>query len=277
MGIIVLLIVIGGSIGALVFSATKNIQAMSAKNILILLVDETNGNEVELGFGILTGGEPFLIEARTKIQGHALRDIFSSGSFESNCELLLGQGISGVYLERDGEVPQGGERFQLVITIPTSFFGELTSLVGKMDFKFGAGGELHVTRRLTANDMVMVLRSDAFSGMGIWRLDFVDPRTGRSFTREIDGEEYLNLLLFAPLIEDEEQALTLNKFISISGLQGAVSEKSKTDPAITGKVVESLMDNYKKGAIKVYPSNTVTRLVKYLPLAIPMAILNSES
>ncbi|MFQ5815500.1 MAG: hypothetical protein ACE5G7_03280, partial [Candidatus Hydrothermarchaeaceae archaeon] len=128
LGMISLLIVVGGGAGAVVISAAKNLQAMDGENILVLIVDETNRNEVELGLGMLAGrnGEtPFLVDTRTEVQGRIILDMFSSGSFESSCESLLGQEISGGYYEEEGA---GVERFQRVITIPTSLFGELAGL-----------------------------------------------------------------------------------------------------------------------------------------------------
>ncbi|MEE9564643.1 MAG: hypothetical protein V3V63_02930, partial [Candidatus Hydrothermarchaeaceae archaeon] len=55
-GIIVLFIVVAvGAIFTFV-SLTEDMESLGNQNMLILIVDETNKNEVEMGFGMMTEG-----------------------------------------------------------------------------------------------------------------------------------------------------------------------------------------------------------------------------
>jgi hypothetical protein len=281
LGIIILAFIIGGGLGGLLLSVAQNMQAINNENILILVLDETNGNEVELGFGILTKvveKEPFLIDPRTGVDGNVLRDSFTSGTYETNCKFLLGRELSGRYIARGVDESQRGfEGFQRVITVPISSLGKLIGPLEGIDFKFGEAGEMLITRRLTAGEVVMVLRTDDLSRTGTWRISSMDPRTGVPITREIDGVELLNFLLFVPFIEDEEHALLITKLMVLKGAMESLAERSNKDPVFFEKSLGSLIGDYKEGHIRTCPSNTVTQLIKYVPIEVSTRIITSLS
>jgi hypothetical protein len=276
-GTIVLFIVVAvGAIFTFV-SLTEDMESLGNQNMLILIVDETNKNEVEMGFGMMTeGGEmgPKMVDVGTEVQGGTLREVFTSGSFKSNCNSLLDQSISIVGVSDEGVKTSSVKRFQRVIVIPTSYFGKIADLTDGVDIGFGDEDEMQITKHLTGNEALKILRSDDLSGTGEWTLKTLNPITGEEITTEVDEKEFLNTLLSLPFIKNEEQGMTMVKMMVSMGVMGSAGKID--DPSIKTEMGMSLIEDYKKGDVRVCPSTAVTKLVKAVPSSVIRGMVGQE-
>ncbi|MDI6655829.1 MAG: hypothetical protein QME59_08130, partial [Candidatus Hydrothermarchaeota archaeon] len=73
-------------------SVKGDFEKMRSENVLILITDETNKNEVELGFGFLlgSGAETFFIDPNGKTGGAPIKTLFAN-SIRSGAELIVGK------------------------------------------------------------------------------------------------------------------------------------------------------------------------------------------
>lgn len=276
-GIIIFLVVLGVGVGSLVISAGKDAEAIQNDNILFLIVDETNENEVEFGFGFSAGrmdDGPRMIDIKTEVQGQALENMFQSGSLETNCNSLLNQEISMLDISESGARTDTKEKFQRVSLIPTSFFGKLFAMVseGGMDVQLGdEGDDMQITRHLTSEEALDMLRREELPGTGKWNLAGVTPATGEEMTREIGDEELMTYVQQNPVINSEEYAMAMIKMMIFGSVMDSSDKKSGTGPSSEDKApahVLLFIEEFKNGNIKVCPDSGLTRIAKIVPMSL---------
>ncbi len=249
-------------IGGVAYSAVSDLRAMVHQNFLVLMVDEAKANEIELGLGLISRDDarPFLLDLQGSADRLPLEGALSQG-IEAGGKLLIGRGLPGIYI--DGNI-RGEASFERIIIVPISIIARMVNAIGGVDFKSPEPSEVKVARQLTGSEISFLLRSDGFSGTGNWRVSYVDSTTGERVTRDLEGDEFGDLVSKAPGM-DRQSAWSGVKFLILSSAVQGVAERGTEDPALLGEEIGILVAEYKRGGIKIYPENTATRLAKILP------------
>ncbi|MFH1773821.1 MAG: hypothetical protein ABH874_02540 [Methanobacteriota archaeon] len=262
--LLVLLIVFLAGIGyaaSTVISAKGDFEKMRSENVLILITDETNKNEVELGFGFLlgSGAETFFIDPNEKTGGAPIKTLFAN-SIKSGAELIAGKEVSGIF-DIDKNTTKN-VKINRIVVIPTSVFGDAASSIGGVDYRSPEYRGIFISTYFSGEEFADLLRADSFSDTSGWEVTFTN-LTGKVETQQKSGGELEKFLLESKAIDPRLHSLEVMKGMIL--VQAADSIDTK-DKIIVGKIIEIVLNSYKNEVIQVHPGNTLTRLIKYAPV-----------
>ncbi len=241
-------------------SAKGDFDKMQKENVLVLITDEKNKNEVELGFGFLLGtGEMFFVDPSTKIGDAALKTVFAN-SISSGAGLIVGKEVSGTFdIEKN---TTKNVKIDRIAVIPTSVFRDLVSNIGGIDYRTESRG-ISVSKYFSGEEFAGLLRADSFSDTSGWEVTFTNPLTGKVETQQKSGSELEKLLLEYKLIDPKLHSFTAAKGAILIQAANGIDTKNKI---IVGKIIEVVLNSYKNGVLQVHPGNTLTKLIKYVPV-----------
>lgn len=240
-------------------SVKGDFERMQKENILVLITDEKNKNEVELGFGFLlgSGAEMFFVEPGTKIGDAALKTVFAN-SISSGAGLIAGKEVSGIFsinVTRNVKIDR-------IVVIPTSVFRDVANSIGGVDFSASLGA-VSISRHFSGEEFASLLRADSVSDTSGWEVTFTNPLTRKLETQVKDGKELEKILLGSKAVDPRLANWWMVKGTILVQAAEGIDLKNK---AIVGKIVEIVLSSYKSEAIQVHPRNTMTRLIKYVPV-----------
>lgn len=241
-------------------SAKGDFDKMPKENILVLIIDEKNKNEVELALGFFLGsGEMFFVEPGMKIGGAVLKTAFAN-SISSGASLIAGREVSGTFDTEKNTTKN--VKIDRIVVIPTSVFRDLVSGIGGIDYKTESKG-ITMSKYFSGEEFASFLRADSFSDTSGWEVTFTNPLTGKVETQQKSGSELEKLLLEYKLIDPKLHSFTVIKGVVFVQAADSIDTKNKI---IVGKIIEIVLNSYKSEAIQVHPGNTLTRLIRYVPV-----------
>ncbi len=253
--VIIAILVIGGAgLGLTALGVKNNIEEMKTQDVLFLVTGGKGGEDVEVAIGII-------MEQKTPVvinPGDIPGPYASSGPASLIGEKLQGFPLSGDSFDKERPFQQKTTAsFQRVVTVDSSVIGDIVKDTGGVELRFEGGG-FKLSKDMTGEEVMTVLTGTGLSGSGTWTITIVNPFTGKEETREMDGDEL------------ETLAKTFNIgldtwAIKIAVLGGVGDRIGKMDAASQKDAIKTLINAYKDGRIKTYPSNTVTRLAKFAP------------
>ncbi len=258
--VIAILIIGGAGLGFTALGIKNNIEEMKTQDVLFLVTggedggDGKNMEDVQVAIGIIMEQKAPVVINPADIQGAYA----SSGPVSLIGEKLQGFPLSGDSFDKERPFQQKtAASFQRVVTVDASVIGDIVEGVGGVELRF-EGGDFKLSKDMTKKEVMTVLTGDGLSGSGTWTITIVNPFTGKDETREMDGDEL------------ETLAKTFNIgldtwAIKIAVLGGVGDRVGKMDDASQKEAIKTLINAYKDGRIKTYPSNSVTRLAKFAP------------
>lgn len=243
-------------------SVKGDFEKMQRENILVLIIDEKNKNEVESGFGFVlgSGAANFFIDPNGAVGGAPLKTLFAN-SIKSGAEQIAGKEISGIF-DINNTVTKN-VKVDRIIFIQTSVFKELVNSVGGIDYKSPESKGISISKHFSGEEFANLLRADSFSDTSGWEVTFTNPLTKKLETQVKDGKELEKFLLEFKAIDPKLHSWSVIKGMILAQAADSIDTKNKI---IVGKIVEIVLNSYKSEAIQVHPGNTLTRLIKYVPV-----------
>lgn len=244
-------------------SAKSDFDSMQRENILVLITDEKNKNEVELGFGFLLGegAVNFFIDPDGKIGSVPLKTVFES-SIKSGAEQIAGKEVSGMF-DMDKASPTKNVKINRIVVIQTSVFEDLVNSVGGIDYRSPEYSGISVSRHFSGEEFADLLRADSFSDTSGWEVTFTNPLTKKLETQVKDGRELEKILVALGAVDPKSVSWWMAKGTILAQAADSIDVKNRI---IVGRIVEIALKSYKNEVIQVHPGNTLTRLVKYVPV-----------
>lgn len=241
-------------------SAKGDFDKMQKENILVLIIDEKNKNEVELGFGVLLGnGEMFFVDPNGKVGDAPIKTLFAD-SIKSGAGMIAGREVSGTFDTEKNTTKN--VKIDRVAVIPTSVLRDLVSSIGGIDYKSESKG-ITMSKYFSGEEFASFLRADSFSDTSGWEVTFTNPLTGKVETQQKSGSELEKFLLEYKLIDPKLHSFTVIKGVAFVQAANGIDTKNKI---IVGKIIEIVLNSYKNEAIQVHPGNTLTKLIRYVPV-----------
>jgi|GEM_PF-2758720 len=241
-------------------SAKGDFEKMQSENVLILITDETNKNEVELGFGFLLGSraEMFFIDPNGKAGDAPIKTLFAN-SIKSGAELIVDKEVSGIF-DIDKNTTKN-VKINRIVVIQASVFKDLVNGIGGIDYKTESKG-ITMSKYFSGEEFAHLLRADSLSDTSGWEVTFTN-LTGKVETQQKSGGELEKFLLESKAIDPKLHSLEVMKGMILMQAASSIDTKNKI---IVGKIVEIVLNSYKSEAIQIHPGNTLTKLIKYVPV-----------
>jgi len=256
--LLAIMVIISASTGWLALSVKGDLEEIKNQNILVLLLDETS-NDVEVAIGIRVGEEPFLVNPEEKVDEVQIKSVFTE-SVRKGAWQLLGaevkgfQTLKGVPLEKRAPVNR-------IVTVETSVIKEVVDSIGGIDFGAGDPEGIYVFKHMSGEETARMLREGRF--VGNWTVTIKLPFGGKT-TKEVSGKELESLLeTFGEKIDP-----LFVKVAVLAEVAKEVQETLKENKKLMGKVAEIGLASYKEGRIQTYPTNTLTKVIKYIPFGL---------
>jgi hypothetical protein len=251
-GILILFLLIGASTGAIVYSLKNDLETMQNQNILFLIVDETSNNEIEVGLGSAVterGRENFLVNAE-KINSEPMH--------------VVGSEINGIFGTGENELYTKSVVIHRVVVIQAVVLEKIVDTIGGIDVKLEVSKEVSVSKHLTGEEVANLLRGENLAGTGTWEVTFLNPLTHALETRRLEGEEVYNFII-EKIPPDKPWLIKIGM---LKWTVDSIMEKTEGNKELTAKILESAFNSYKTGAIQTYPSNTLTKIIKIIPVGL---------
>ncbi|MDI6654363.1 MAG: hypothetical protein QME59_00545, partial [Candidatus Hydrothermarchaeota archaeon] len=121
---------------------------------------------------------------------------------------------------------------------------------------------ISVSKHFSGEEFADLLRADSFSDTSGWEVTFTN-LTGKVETQQKSGGELEKFLLESKAIGPRLHSLEVMKGMILVQAADSIDTKNKT---IVGKIIEVVLNSYKSEAIQAHPGNTLTRLIKYVPV-----------
>ncbi len=243
-------------------SAKSDFDSMQRENILVLITDEKNKNEVELGFGFMlgSGAETFFVDPGTKIGDAALKTIFAN-SISSGAGSIAGKEVAGIF-DIEKQVTRG-VKIDRSMVIQTSVFKDLVNSVGGIDYRSPELKGISISRHFSGEEFADLLRADSYSETSGWEVTFTNPLTKKLETQVKDGKELEKILVALGAVDPKSVSWWMAKGTILAQAADSIDVKNKI---IVGRIVEIALNSYKNEVIQVHPGNTLTKLIKYVPV-----------
>ncbi len=255
-----IIVVVLGIVGInLVLSVKEDASAMREENLGVFLVNPESG-EVELAAAVLQpSGETVLLRSSQMVGSRSLGEVFS-GSEKEGAYSLVGMELEGYTFTESG-VGVRKVRVDRVVVVEDEVLREVFKPAGVVRIQ-QSFGSLSASTSLDSAGLVRVLRGD-MEGV-TWEVVLSTPLM--KLTREVSTQELLSLAESAGVEVDEElvKAYVLAEF----GRQASPVIQERRDETLA-----TLLSAYRQGRIRIYPENTLTRALKYLPEGLLMKMV----
>ncbi|NOZ82289.1 MAG: hypothetical protein GXN98_00485 [Euryarchaeota archaeon] len=247
-----IIIVVLGIVGInLVLSVKEDASAMREENLGVFLVSP-GSSQVELAVVLIQStGETVLLKNSQQVGGTSLREVFRDSEKEGAYS-LVGTELEG-YVFSDGSVSTRMVRVDRVAVVEDTVLEQVLRPAGEQRIvqEFGS---LSASTTLDAGELVEMLRGnmDAVT----WKVRIDTPLL--SVERSVKTSELLRMAETAGVEVDEEliKAYVLAEFGSQAS--PVLRENQK-------QTIVTVLSAYRQGKLRIYPENTLTRALRYLP------------
>jgi hypothetical protein len=253
----IFLIVIGVVALNVVLSIKNDISNMQYENPAVFLINPESG-EIDLGLGIdRKSGSVILADSRHRIGDIPLRALFKN-SEESGASAIIGSMLPG-YTYSDGGVERKSVLVERVVLIDDTVVAEIFSLAEPQKVEFGErGGFFHAESVVDKDGLLGILRGE-FEKLR-WKVTITNPLLGEPTTRSATTEELLKIA--------ESMGVGLDRDLVKVLILAQVAEKARLElqsDEARMEVFRIVLREYKRGTIRTYPENTLTKVIKFLP------------
>ncbi|MBI4344963.1 MAG: hypothetical protein HY555_05220 [Euryarchaeota archaeon] len=249
-------------IGAVLVSAVGDTRALGRENLLILVVDETQRDQVLLGYAMEAGEEGFPVRSSERIGGLPLRSIFFD-SREEGAKTAVGRNITRFF---DPKVENRGKELRIdrLVVIETSVLDDVIDALGGLEISKEVAPSTVAYTSLSGADLIKILRGKGFSDAGKWTVTITDPSTGSTSSIFLEGE---GLEREIKRHDPSYQWYTVKAMILATALE-TIKDRFQKSQRLKESIARILAKSYQSREISIYAGNTVTELAKWVPPSI---------
>lgn len=246
-------------IGAVIVSAGGDTRALGRENLLILVVDETQRDQVLLGYAMEAGEEGFPVRRSETIGGLPLRSIFID-SREEGTRAAVGGNVTRFF---DPKVENRGKELRIdrLVVIETSVLDDVVDALGGLEIQMEVAPSTFASTSLSGADFIKILRGKGFSDAGKWTITITDPSTGSISSIFLEGE---GLEREIKRHDPSYQWYTVKAMVLATALE-TIKDRFQKSQRLRESIARTLAKSYQSGEISVYPANTFTELAKRAP------------
>ncbi|MEK6977689.1 MAG: hypothetical protein AABX40_04720 [Candidatus Hydrothermarchaeota archaeon] len=246
-------------IGAVLVSAVGDTRAFGRENLLILVVDETQSDQVLLGYAMEAGEEGFPVRRSEMIGGLPLRSIFFD-SREEGARAAVGGNVTRFL---DPKVENRGKELRIdrLVVIETSVLDDVVDAIGGLEIQMEVAPSTVASTSLSGADFIKILRGTGFSDAGKWTVTITDPLTGSTSSIFLEGE---GLEREIKRHDPSYQWYTVKAMVLATVLE-TIKDRFQKSQRLKESIAGILAKSYQSREISIYPDNTVTELAKWVP------------
>lgn len=246
-------------IGAVLVSAVGDTRVLGRENLLILVVDETQRDQVLLGYAMEAGEEGFPVSPSERIGRLPLRSIFFD-SREEGARAAVGGNVTRFF---DYKLENRGKELRIdrLVVIETSVLDDVVDTLGGLEISKEVAPTTVAYTSLSGADLIKILRGKGFSDAGKWTVTITDPSTGSTSSIFLEGE---GLELEIKRHDPSYQWQTVKAMILATAFE-RVKDRFQKSQRMRESIAGILAKSYQDGEISIYPSNTFTELAKWTP------------
>lgn len=246
-------------IGAVLVSAMGDTRALGRENLLILVVDETQRDQVLMGYAMEAGEEGFPVRPSERIGGLPLRSIFFD-SREEGARAAVGGNITRFF---DTKVENRGKELRIdrLVVIETSVLDDVVNAIGGLEISKEVAPSTVASTSLSGADFIKILRGKGFSDAGKWTITITDPSTGSTSSIFLEGEGLDREIKR----HDPSYQWQIMKAMILATALEMIKDRFQKSQRLKESIAGILAKSYQSGEIGMYPGNTVTELAKWVP------------
>jgi len=258
-----IIVVVLGIVGInVVLSVKEDASAMREENLGIFLVNPES-RQVELAAVLVQStGETLPLRSSQSVGGTSLKMVFAESEKEGAYS-IAGTELAAYSFPADGGIETKRVRIDRVVVVEDEILAELLRPAGVQRIQ-QSFGDIQAVAEVNASTLLEMLRGNMDAV--VWEVSFPTPLM--TLSRRATTSELLKMAEAAGISLDEElvKAYILAEF----GKSASPSLQKQREQTLA-----TLLTAYREGRIRIYPENTLTRALKYLPESLLMKMVGA--